>query len=168
MKQFEIFRSHTRNFIKKKQLFPFFFSLWRAQIQLKDLLSQEKTQQREGRFVRIRREDADVPMAQWEAEGLLSAGMVLFQGNTANPCHKTQPTSSAFQLTDTASWPALQDLVLMTLSTSQLAWTDKLDLGSGARHGALLLCRWPDIAIFPHLKTNGLAANLYYSQNISI
>lgn len=45
MKQFEIFWVHTRNFIKKKQLFLVFL-LGRAQIQLKDLMSQEKIEQR--------------------------------------------------------------------------------------------------------------------------
>lgn len=128
MRQFEIFCFHTRNFIKKKQLFLFsflfFFSLGRAQIQLKDLMSQEKTQQREGVFCQD--QERGRRCAEWPNEQQKDCCLredrfsrAILPSLFFRSYHETQFMSSVFQMTDTASQPSLQGLVLMTLSTSQ-------------------------------------------------
>lgn len=176
MQQFEIFWSHIRNFIKKKQLFLiyFFSPLGRAQIQLKDLMSQEKTEQREGTF--CQRTQMCCP-AQWAAERLLSVGMSLFPGKHCQACSLLprdtahEPSLAADSLLARPSGLGLDDTVNFSVdfSTSQGLTSSTW----AAEHGTEHCCwRWPDILVFPHLKTNVLAANWYFhrhfSQSISI
>lgn len=85
MKQFEIFWSHTRNFIKKKQLFLFsffFFIPIRKSSNTAERLDESRENSAERRDVLSGSGERTqmCRMAQWAAERLLSAGTSLFPG----------------------------------------------------------------------------------------
>lgn len=87
-------------------------------------MSQEKTQQREGMFCQDQKRGCSC--AEWPNEQQKDYCIqedCFFKGNIAKSVlhsyHKTQSMSTVFPVTDVASWPGLQGLVLMRLSTSQ-------------------------------------------------
>lgn len=184
MKQFEIFWSHTRNFIKKTQLFLFSFSFLFFPIRKNSNTAERldesgrKLSREKGRFVRIGREAADVPNGPVSSREIAVCGNAAFSREILP--NLLAPTTRHSTRAQPVSWQPLGQAfrIWSWWHRQLLSWllnfprTDKLNLGSRARHGALLLCRWPDIVVFPHVKTNVLAANLYFhrdfSQRISI
>lgn len=127
MRQFEIFCFHTQNFIKKKELYLFFFFFIRMSANPVERLDESGENSAERRNVLSRSGERTqmCRMAQWAAERLLSSGRSLFTREILpslffRSYHETQSMSSVFQMTDVAFQPGLQGLVLMTLSTSQL------------------------------------------------
>lgn len=171
MRQFEIFCFHTRNFIKKKQLFLFsFFSLGRAQIQLKELMSQEKTWQTEGTFCQDQergRKCAEWPHEQQkdcclqEDHSLMEILPSLFFHSYC----ETQSMSSVVQTTDVASEPALQGLVLMTLSASQFGQglTSSTSVAANSMEHCLFAMGLTSL-YFPNQR---LAVNLHFYRHFS-
>lgn len=88
MKQFEIFWSHTRNFIKKKQLFLFFFFFIRKIANPAERLDESGQNSAERRDV-LSGSGERTQMcrtAQWAAERLLSAGTSLLPGKYCQVC----------------------------------------------------------------------------------
>lgn len=127
MKQFEIFCFHTRNFITKKQLFlfPFFFPHRKSANTDKRLNEPgERRQQWEGTFCQY--QERICRCAEWSNEQQKDCcpqkDCFFFKGSSPRlffcSYYEIQSRSSSFQMTDIASWPGLQGLVWMTLSTS--------------------------------------------------
>lgn len=145
MRRFEIFFCfHRWNFIKKKHLF--LFSLGRAQMELKDLMSQEKLGREKEHFVRIRRGDADVQNGPTSSRKIAVFRMIVFQGKYLSKCVLSfLPRDTVHELSLSADWrslsarpsgPVLDD----TVNFSVWSRTDKLNFSSSEQHGALPLC----------------------------
>lgn len=180
MKQSEIFWSHTRNSIKKKQLFLFsffFFFFIRKSANTAERLDESGENSAERREVLSGWGERTqmCRAAQWAAERLLSVGTSLFPGKYCQ-VWSFLPWDTTHELSlsaDRYSFLARPSELGLGWHCQLLSWllnfprTDKLSSGSRARHRALLLCHWPDIVIFSHLKTNALAANLYFHRHFS-
>lgn len=128
-----------------------------------------------GGFVRMGGEDADVPNGPGSSRGIAVCRNGAFPGKCCQAC-SLLPPHTAQELSLSADRHGL--LARQAFRTwswwhcQLLSWvptflrTDKFGLGSRVWHRALLLCCWPDILGFPHLKTNVLAANLVLSQTL--
>lgn len=144
MKQFEIFWSHIRNFIKKKQLFLiYFFFPIRKSSNTAERLDESGENWAERRD--ILSEDADVLPGPVSSREIAVCGNVAFSRETL-PSLFT-PTTRHSPRAQSCSWQPLGQ-AFRTWSwwhCQLLSWllnfpgTDKLNVGSRARHGALLL-----------------------------
>lgn len=128
MKQFEIFRSQTRNFIKKKQLFPFFFFI------MKSANTAERLAESGENSAERREVCQDQERGRWRANGPVRSRGIAVCGNGAFPGKHCQslPQDTAHELSLSA------DRHSLLASPSGLGLDDTVNFSAGMDRQARL------------------------------